>query len=1085
MTLRRTISAQAESLLMPPMCEELERRLMWSVSGVIFHHALTFQEGEAQEIFATADFTGDQNKDLVFANGDTISVLLGNGNGTFQSPLTTPLNGDPDAIAVGDFTGDGKPDVAVTYGQTLGILLGNGNGTFKQPLTMALGSKCNAITVADLNGDGKTDLILNQDDALEILLSNGDGTFRESSIVPGDIYQSVAVGDFNGDGREDIALAGYGRGVSPSVSILLGNGNGTFAPGTTFSVPIAPVQIVAGDFNNDGKADLVILSLGSYFDLLLGNGDGTFQTGTATTLPNEAFSMAEGDFNGDGNADLAVVGVDSLLILLGNGNGTFVDQIINQTVGNTGDETGPIVVGNFYNNGRQDFVTGDNSSILTGDYEILWKNVITLATPTPESPMSNSGGQTPTPTLTWSAVNNATGYEVAIGTSSTQISQAYQTDSTSTQYQLSAPLKPGNYYWEVEAQDGIRSGVWSIPVEFTVAPLLAAPTLLSPGNASTANINPTTFTWSSVSGAMAYRIVVAEYPFPADHSETNGGIVVDTDVTSPDYTVPTGLLQNGVNYYWEVIGISSSAGGTWSSVQMFMPGLAAATLFQPNQYSPLTRRPQLAWEPVAGATSYRLVVASDKADLNVGTDPSEDGAGVVIDQIVAGTTFTPSTPLSRDTTYYWEVMALGSDLEGPWSTDSFATPAPVGPASSGYSVSQIKQAYGLNNVSLTGVAQTIAIVDAYNDPDIESDLANFDQQFNLNAPPSFTVLNAKGDPITPSVEGAPPPNNERWVSEIDLDVEWIHALAPDASIVLVEALNGNLDPAINTARNYSGVSVVSMSFSAAAGSMTSSLFTTPAGHVPVTFVSSSGDTGQYPSVTDSSGNVVPGPTAGVNYPAGFPNVLAVGATTLDTYRASGLWGSETLWNESPTSGSGRGVSTTEPLPAYQQGVISAAGRRVPDVAFDGDPSTGVTVYDSYDAQLQNTIDDSEELGGTSLSAPAWAAIVALIDQGRMAQGKATLGNQDIQDLLYSLPSTDFHKTGSNDYNAGTGLGTPIANLLIPDAINDAVPNPAAMNLQPGNASDAVFGLENMDASFVAGDAGDASLSAWRRLQEVD
>jgi hypothetical protein len=334
-----------------------------------------------------------------------------------------------------------------------------------------------------------------------------------------------------------------------------------------------------------------------------------------------------------------------------------------------------------------------------------------------------------------------------------------------------------------------------------------------------------------------------------------------------------------------------------------------------------------------------------------------------------------------------------------------------------YTPAQIRQAYGFNQVSFGSVAadgtgQTIAIVDAYSEPNIYSDLNTFDQQFGIAGGSSSSFLTV----ATP--QGAPAAD-AGWAMEIALDVEWAHAIAPGAKILLVEAANNNflnLMSAVQYAAAQPGVSVVSMSWGGGEFSSETaydSYFTTPAGHQGVTFVASSGDYGAPPS-----------------YPAVSPNVLSVGGTTL-TLSSSGGYGSETAW-----SGSGGGLSAYEGEPGYQQGAQSTGKRGNPDVAYNADPSTGYYIYDSVP---YNGYAGWWAPGGTSAGAPQWAALVAIADQGRALAGKGSLdGPTQTLPAIYSLSSSAFHDvtSGSNGYAAGpgydeaTGRGSPVANLVI-------------------------------------------------------
>lgn len=342
-------------------------------------------------------------------------------------------------------------------------------------------------------------------------------------------------------------------------------------------------------------------------------------------------------------------------------------------------------------------------------------------------------------------------------------------------------------------------------------------------------------------------------------------------------------------------------------------------------------------------------------------------------------------------------------------------------ASAGLSPEQIRQAYGVDQVQFSGVTgdgsgQTIAIVNAFDDPAIASDLHVFDQQFGIADPPSFSKIYASG--TTPRTDAG-------WAAETALDVEWAHAIAPGANIVLVEARSDSLNDllaAVDVARSLPSVSVISMSWGGDEFSGETSydgIFTTPAGHRGITFVAATGDQ-----------------SAGAIWPAASPNVLSVGGTSLTL--SGGNYLSETAW-----SGSGGGQSKYESEPAFQAAVQSSGARTVPDVAYDADPNSGFAVYDSLPASPRSP-GGWLVVGGTSAGAPQWAALAAIVDQGRAAAGNGSLAN--LQSLLYQVPASGFHDifTGSNGlpatsgYDLVTGRGSPVANLLIPDLVGLAV-----------------------------------------------
>ncbi|RQU72902.1 peptidase S8/S53 subtilisin kexin sedolisin [Burkholderia cenocepacia] len=328
-----------------------------------------------------------------------------------------------------------------------------------------------------------------------------------------------------------------------------------------------------------------------------------------------------------------------------------------------------------------------------------------------------------------------------------------------------------------------------------------------------------------------------------------------------------------------------------------------------------------------------------------------------------------------------------------------------------------RHAYGFDAIANQGDGMVVAIVDAYDDPKIEADLGVFSTAFSLPACTSsngcFTKVYARG---------ARPKPNAGWSLEISLDVEWVHAIAPKAKIVLVEAASASfsdLMAAVDVAVKR-GASVVSMSFGGNEFSSETgfdSHFDVPG----VTFVASSGDSG-----------------TGTEYPAASPYVVSVGGTTLSSDTAGNYIG-EAAW-----SGSGGGVSSVEAEPAGQTAwPIPVAGKRgVPDVSYDANPSSGFAVYDSVTYQGQA---GWFQVGGTSAGAPQWAALVAIANSLRTAAGKASLSGA--YDTLYAVGKTaygsDFHDvtTGSNGncgsvcsaaggYDYVTGLGSPIAPALV-------------------------------------------------------
>jgi subtilisin-like proprotein convertase family protein len=382
----------------------------------------------------------------------------------------------------------------------------------------------------------------------------------------------------------------------------------------------------------------------------------------------------------------------------------------------------------------------------------------------------------------------------------------------------------------------------------------------------------------------------------------------------------------------------------------------------------------------------------------------------------------------------------------------------------GYAPAQMRHAYGFDQIFFDGgtivgdgSGQTVAIVNAYHTPTAAADLAAFNAYFGLPAPPDFVQVDQSGGTNYPG-------SSSGWALETALDVQWAHAFAPGASILLVEANSANFSDlmvAVDYARNQPGVSVVSMSWGTS-GEFASETsydfhFTTPVDHAGVTFFAAAGNSG--------------GPGG---YPAYSPNVVAVGGTSL-TLNASHEIASEVAW-----SGSGGGISQYESQPSWQNGVVTqtTTQRAMPDVAFDANPSTGVPVYDTFNNSASTPW---TKVAGTSFATPSWGALVAIADQGRTLAGLPVLDMPTLMTLLYAMPASNFNDIvsgssgGSSPQAAGpgydlvTGRGSPRAQLVVDSLVGVSTVSGIVFNDANGNGT--------LD--------GESGLSGWRVYADLN
>jgi len=571
----------------------------------------TYGSGTTNAI-AAADFNKDGNLDYATVGGGGVYISIGDGAGNFATAVNYPAGPSPSQFTVGDFNKDGYPDIAVTQQNGPGavyVLLNNKNGTFASPVSYSVGNGPYLVQTGDFNKDGNLDLVVTNvtDGTVSVLLGNGDGTFQGQKVSTSQTSGSyLAVADFNGDGELDLAVALYSA-SSTNISILLGNGDGTFqAPLTTTPAPLLATGLAAGDFDADGKIDLVVaadsINNGSVgaggAAIYLGLGNGSFAKVVDyptvppglndSNFPTFRGPISLGDLNNDGFLDIVAPNYGSLAnginlgpaILLGKGDGTFILNPATAPVAGT--FQGGVALGDFNHDGLLDLavrnfdpfggqylntvtmllstegtevvLTSSANPSVQGQPVTFTATVVTsfVGLPTPTGTITFELGSTNVPVALVNGVATYTTSTLSLG--GTVVYGAYSGDSNfvaSTSLGLSQQVNPAPLVIiTTTLPDAVQNVSYSASVSASggIAPYNfnlfsgSLPTGLSLGGNGVISGTPT-----GLPGTSNFTVLVKDAENPTQSATANLSITVAINLLITTTSLPNGVAANAYN----------------------------------------------------------------------------------------------------------------------------------------------------------------------------------------------------------------------------------------------------------------------------------------------------------------------------------------------------------------------------------------------------------------------------------------------------------------------------------------------------------------------------------------------------------